>query len=240
MKDNFDIVSLYKRYAKGILKESNRYPLSEKEVQVDFDDEFKKFKAKVYFEEDPTMLPASFQIDYIYDIKFNAQQITNDFSEEQISFDKELDVDDDEIDRMIMKKLKSGSRNISTQKKVSVDLVKFYNDFFKRNLPSYIITNKLNDFIRAGVIPIETWKIYAVTYSSQVDDKLLFRKIEDGFKKNPPRIQQAHYGYQIAFESVNQTQTYSKEQVMEFAVKFSEALEDSLFKDTKYYEIVKR
>jgi hypothetical protein len=28
--------------------------------------------------------------------------------------------------------------------------------------------------------------------------------------------------------------------VMEFAEKFSKALEDSLFKDTKYYEIIKR
>jgi hypothetical protein len=239
MKDNFDIVSLYKHYSKNILAESNRYPLSEKEVQMDLKDTSNRFKATVYFEEDPTMLPASFQIDYVYDIKFNAQQISNDFSEDQISFDKEVNVDDDEIDRMIMKKLQNAPK-ASRQTRVSVDLTEFYNKFFKRVLPSYVITNKLNDFIRAGVIPIDTWKIYAVTYSTQVDDKLLFRKIETGFKKNPPIIQQAHYGYQIAFESANSTQTYSKEQVMEFAEKFSKALEDSLFKDTKYYEIIKR
>lgn len=236
MTDKFDIVDLYKHYSKGILTE--RQNLDEKEIIRKFQPgEFKKFKAILYYDDDPNMLPASFQVDYIYSIVFNAKTIKDDFSDYELDFDKEINVDDDEIEKMIQKKMKGVQDKKVRSATVSMD--HFYRDFFKKNLSSYLVANKLNDLIRAGVIPIENWKIYAVTYSTQVDENLLFRKIEDGIKRGKPQIDSL-YGYQIAFESANKKQAYSLEQVMEFVKEFSKALETSLLKDTKYYKIIKK
>jgi len=242
MSDNFDIVNLYKHYSKNILKESNTTLVEKEEDEVLQPEKFKRFKVTLYYDDDPSLVPASFQIDYIYAIAFNAKAISEDFSDEQIDFDKEVNIGDDEIEKMVMNKLnvlpdqpKKGSGN----KKVDVNVDQFYRDFFKKNLPSYVITNKLNDLIRAGVIPIENWKIYAVTYSTQVDDKLLSRKVDDGLRKGKAWIA-SPFGYQIALESANKNQRYSSEQVKEFAIEFSKALDTSLFKDTKYYKIVKK
>jgi hypothetical protein len=241
MNDNFDLVNLYKHYSKNILKES-RISLTEKEVIKKFPNEFKKFRVVLYYDDDPNMIPASFQIDYVYGIVFNTRAIAEDFSEEQIDFGPDITTDvipDDEIDKLISKKLKGGETKQKVSKAPEVDITGFYHDFFKKNLPNYVISNKLNDLIRAGTLPIEGWKVYAVTYSTQVDDKLLFRKIEDGFKKKKSSIV-SPYGYQIAFESANKQQRYGLKEVMEFTKEFSKALETSLLKDTKYYKIAKK
>jgi len=238
MSDNFDIVSLYKHYSKNIL---NERALTEKEVIKKFQpNEFKKFKAILYFDDDPNMLPASFQVDYTYKIVFNTRTIKEDFSEEHVDVGSDIGdigVNDDEIEKMVQKKLKGVPAKGIRKSTISLD--HFYRDFFKKNLSSYLIANKLNDLIRAGVVPIENWKIYAVTYSTQVDENLLFRKLEDGMKRGKPLIESL-YGYQIAFESANKKQAYSVGQVMEFVKEFSISLETSLLKDTKYYKIVKK
>ena len=80
MKDNFDLVGLYTHYSKNILNE--RESLTEKEVIRKFQpNEFKKFRAILYYDDDPSMIPASFQIDYVYGIVFNMKTIREDYSE---------------------------------------------------------------------------------------------------------------------------------------------------------------
>ena len=238
MNDIFDVESLFRHYSNAIIKERTMQSLDEKESIIKFrPTDFQKFKAILYYDDDPSMIPASFQVDYIYSIVFNTKYIIQDFSTEEIDFDTDINIGDDEIDKMVMKKMKRGGERRS--RKDVVDIDGFYNDFFKKTFPSYVLSTKLNDLIRAGVIPIGNWKIYAITYSTQVDDKLLFRKVETGLKKGTPFVP-SPFGYQIAFESANPKQTYSQEEVIEFTKEFSKALETAILQDTKYYKIIRK
>lgn len=238
MSDIFDVESLFRHYSKAIIKERKVTSLDEKESITKFNPtDFQKFKAVLYYDDDPTMLPASFQVDYIYSIVFNIKSIIQNFSNEEIDFDSDINIDDDEIDKMVMKKMKGGGDRRG--RKSVVDIETFYNTFFKKTFPSYVLSTKMNDLIRAGIIPIENWKIYAITYSTQVDDKLLFRKVETGLKKGITFVP-SPFGYQIAFESANPKQTYSQEEVIEFTTRFSKAFEKAILQDTKYYKIVRK
>lgn len=238
MHNNFDMESLFRRYSKTIIKERNPDSLYEKEVITKFKPtDFQQFKAVLYYDADPALLPASFQVDYIYSIVFDTKAISDDFSGEQVDFDSNINIDDDAIDKMVMKKIQ-GEKEKGTRKSI-IDMEEFYHTVFKKTFPSYVLSTKLNDLIRAGVIPIENWKIYAITYSTQVDDKLLFRKLEDGIKKNKKLIV-SPFGYQIAFESANKMQTYSQEEVIKFTTEFSKAFASAILKDSKYYKIIKK
>jgi len=237
MNNNFDIESLYRHYSKTIIRERNPDSLYEKEVITKFKPtDFQQFKAVLYYDADPALLPASFQVDYIYSIVFDTKGIQRDFSGEQVDFDNNINIDDDEIDKMVMKKIQ-GDKEHGTRKAI-IDMDEFYHSVFKKTFPSYVLSTKLNDLIRAGVIPIENWKIYAITYSTQVDDKLLFRKLEDAVKKGKKIA--SPFGYQIAFESANKMQTYSQEEVVEFTTEFSKAFASAILKDTQYYNIIKK
>lgn len=237
MSANFDLIDLYKHYSKNIISERQENVIAEKEYEGPIAQlNSNKFKAILYYDDDPKLIPDSFQIDYFFNVVFNVQKIAEDFSSEQVNFDSDVNIDDDEIDKMIAKKMQ-GSQQQKVKKAV-INTENFYYDFFKKNLTSYVVENKLNDLIRAGIIPIENWKIYAVTYSGQVDDKLLFRKVEDGIKKNKVVIP-AKYGYQIAFTSTNKMQKYGLDAVTQFSQEFSKALETTILKDTKYYKIIK-
>lgn len=238
MSEIFDSVNLYKHYSRAIINERNLHTLNEKESITKFNNtDFKKFKIVLYYDNDPKLIPASFQVDYIYSIEFNIKSIINDFSKEQINFNKNINIDDNDIQKMVMNKMR-GKTEKNVRKSV-IDIDKFYNEFFKKKFPSYVLYSKLNDLIRAGVLPIENWKIYAIIYSTQVTDKLLFRKLESGLKKGTP-IVSSLYGYQIAFESANKMKTYSKEEVMEFTKEFSREFEKSILVDSKYYKIIKK
>jgi len=249
MLKNFDIVDLYSFYGRNILKESVKKPLLENEDVIDLDkpklkdtelirkimaERSKRFKTIIYFDDDPALIPSSFQISYTYKIIFDINQIKKDYSSTQLDNDDE-NIDDDAIDRMIMQKMKNKDKGIEPKKQM-VDMDGFYVDVFKKNLPSYTLNGKLNDLIRAGVLPIDNWKVYTITYSTQVTDDLLFRNLEKAVKQNKPAYL-SPFGYEIGFECTDKRTAKTKNEVVEFALKFSKGLEGSIFKDTQYYKI---
>ena len=238
MNDNmFDIEGLFRYYSKNTLKESKRYPLTEGEIKKLLPNVSKKFNVEIFYDVDPALIPSSFQISYIYKINFNINSIKEDYSTTQISAEKDIDIDDDAIDKMIQKKMRTPDQDIKN-KVQAIDTNGFYVDVFKKNIPSYTLNGKLNDLIRAGVLPIDTWKIYGITYSTQVDDNLLWRKLEPEIKKGKPAFAYK-FGYEISFENTDKTRAKTFEEVKEFTIQFSKAMEDSVFKNTQYYTITK-
>ena len=239
MSDNmFDIEGLFKYYSKTILKESKKYPLMESETKLPLPNISQKFNATIFYDKDPALVPSSFQISYNYKIVFNINQIKADYSSTQLSGEKNIDIDDDAIEKMIQKKMKSKTQEVRP-KVQTVDTDGFFVDVFKKNIPSYTLTGKLNDLIRAGVIPIENWKVYGITYSTQVDDNLLWRKLETEIKRGKPALA-SPFGYEISFENTDKSRAKTEQEVKQFATEFSKALEDSIFKDTQYYKITRR
>lgn len=247
----FDIEGLFKYYSKSILKESARQPLMESEVIVKFDapnnikdkelarkvqtEKPKRFKTVVYYDDDPALLPTSFQISYSYKVAFDIEHIKADYSTTQIDANSNLDIDDDKIEKMIQQQMKQKVKTIQPKKQV-VDMDSFYVDVFKKIFPSYTLNGKLNDLIRAGVLPIDDYKIYSITYSTQVDDKLLYRHLDTAIKQNK-RAVVAPFGYEIGFESKDKSRAKTQSEVITFALDFSKIMDGSIFKDTQYYKI---
>lgn len=252
--DMFDIEGLFKYYSKTILKESSRQPLIESEVMVDYlnstslgrlkDSELirkitaevpKRFKTVLYYDDDPALLPTSFQVSLIFDITFDINQIKNDYSSTQIDAKKDVDIDDDEIDKMIMQKMKDKGKTVVPKKQI-VDLDGFFVDVFKKNIPSFTLNGRLNDLIRAGVVPIDDYKVFSVTYSTQVDDKLLYRHLDTAVKKNKP-VMKSQFGYEIGFECKDRSRAKTLKEVADFTLRFAKSMDGSILKDTQYYRI---
>ncbi len=251
MNNMFDIENLFKYYSKSILKESNKQNLLENEIVVKFDapinvkdkelamklknENPKRFKTVVYYDNDPSLLPTSFQISYSYKVNFNTDKIREDYSATQLDVEKNLDIDDDEIEKMIQQQMKQKGPKIQP-KKVIVNMDGFFVDVFKKLFPVATLNGRLNDLIRAGVLPMGDFKIYSIVYSTQVDDKLMYRHLETAIKQNKPSIS-IPYGYEIGFECKDKNRARTQSEIVSFALDFSKAMNGSIFKDTQYYTI---
>jgi len=247
----FDLEDLFKYYSKNILKESAKQPLIESEIIVKFDapnnvkdrelarkvqiEKPNKVKTILYYDDDPALLPSSFQISYSYKVNFNLEQIKEDYSITHINAKKEIDIDDDEIEKMIQQKMKEKNPIVQPKKQI-VDMDGFFVDVFKKTFPVSTLNGKLNDLIRAGVLPIKDFKVYSIVYSTQVDDKLMWRHLDTAVKQNKSAVA-IPYGYEIGFECKDRSRAKTQSEIVSFALDFSKAMEGSIFKDTQYYTI---
>ena len=247
----FDIEGLFKYYSKNILKESSKQPLIESEIKVEFssptqvkDKELAKkiqvenptrFKTVLYYDDDPSLLPSSFQISYSYKVMFDLDKIKENYSTTQIDAKSDINIDDDAIDKMINQKMKQKNTTVQPKKQI-VNMDGFFVDVFKKIFPVSTMNGRLNDLIRAGVLPIEDFKVYSIVYSTQVDDKLMYRHLDAAIKKNQPSLA-VSFGYEIGFEAKDRSTAKTLNEVVEFALDFSKALDGSIFKDTQYYTI---
>lgn len=248
------MVELYKYYSKKIITESSSLRESESVITFGTADKKisdiglikkikslapKRFKTIIYYDTDSLKIPTSFQINYEYSIMFDLNQIKADFSDTKLSVDNNVDVNDDEIDKAISKKLTMKSPENKSVKTSVVNMNEFYSEVFKKLLPSYAVKHKINDLILGGILPIDDYNIFSITYSTQVTDDLLFRKIESGIKSKKPNVISS-YGYEIAFKSKDIRKSKSIEDILDFALRFSVSLDESILKDTKYYKIVNK
>lgn len=247
----FDIEGLFKYYSKSILKESARQPLMENEVIIKFDapnnikdkelarkvqtEKPKKFKTVLYYDDDPALLPSSFQISYSYKVNFNIENIKQDYLRTQIDTKSNINIDDDEIEKMIQQQMKQKGTKIQPKKQI-INMDAFFVDVFKKIFPVYTMSGKLNDLIRAGVLPIDDFKIYSIVYSTQVDDKLMYRHLDTAIKQNKPAVS-ILFGYEIGFECKDMSRARTQSEIVSFALDFSKAMDGSIFKDTQYYTI---
>lgn len=250
----FDIEGLFKYYSKSILKESAKQPLLENEVIVKFDspttikdkelarkvqvEKSKKVKTVVYYDDDQSLLPSSFQISYSYKVDFDLRKIKENYSTTQIDAKSDVDIDDDAIDKMIQQQMKQKNKGIQPKKQI-VNMDGFYVDVFKKTFPVSTMNGKLNDLIRAGVLPIQDFKIYSIVYSTQVDDKLMYRHLDTAVKQNKPAVS-IPYGYEIGFECKDRSRAKTQSEIISFALDFSKAMDGSIFKDTQYYKISRK
>jgi len=249
----FDADDLFKYYYKRILNESKKEKIVEREIVLNFDSPKiknkelelkiknevpKRCKTVLYYEDDPTLLPSSFQISYSYYLNFNLDEIRNDFIKEKIDLKKSFPKSDDDFDKMIQQKIqKKDSENKIVKKKV-IDFDSFYVEILKKNFPSYKITGKINDLVASNKLNLKDYSVYSLVYSTQVDFDLLNRHLQTALKQGKKSIS-IPFGYEVGFASNDKKREKSLEEVLEFAIEFSKAFDKYILTDTKYYTISK-
>ncbi len=168
-------------------------------------------------------------------MNFNIEKIKENYSDTQIDAKSNVNIDDDEIEKMIQQQMKQKGPKMQPKKQI-VNMDGFFVDVFKKIFPVSTMNGKLNDLIRAGVLPIGDFKIYSIVYSTQVDDKLMYRHLDTAVKQNKPVVA-IPFGYEIGFECKDKSRARTQSEIVQFTLDFSKAMDGSIFKDTQYYTI---
>lgn len=241
--DKFDIIELYKYYSKNIINENVNAKIFLKEDVINSVlpvSKTGKFKPILYYKE-KMKPPFMFEVDFNFTVDFNILKISEDFSYESVedSNDIPVNIPDSEVEKLINKKMSDiDSNKTVVKKKRSLNIDSFYYDVFRKKLAAQSISGRINDFVRSGVIYIGEFKIpYASSYSVQMNDELMLRKIEDANRKNKKTTGPIKCGYQVMFESTNKTKSYVEADYINFIDKFGEGFANSVLKNTEYYTI---
>lgn len=242
-ENNLDIVDLFKIYSKGIIKESTRELILEKESIDSYkENTSKKCDMILYFDSDPQVLPSSFSVDFNFKVQFNIDKIMQVFGGQKVDVANDSPIDDKEIEKAIDKQIqqkRTGDLELRKMKKL-ISLDDFKHDFFKKHFEPYAVKNKLNDLVRAGAIFVGDFNIIVVTHSIQMTDELLFNRILAYAKKGVSVSGKEKYGLQLTFEAKNKLKFYNKNEIKDFINKFLPDFENTILKDTEYYVITRQ
>lgn len=188
---------------------------------------------------DPDLVPISFEMECNFNITFDCPKIAEKYNKvehDDMNDDSyNMDSDEDAYDTNVVDK-KTVTKK---EKNVIMDYDEVKYEILLNNFPSYRIKNKINDLIRERKFTMGDFEITAITYSTQVTDKLLISNFEKYDKRNKSKKKlKMKYGYAFAIESKSR-QLYSTKEIKEFCISFAKQLQDLILIDTEYYIITK-